>query len=175
MRFRGIVYRAHDPRWSWPPISGEGARLNGGRFNRLGVPAFYTSLSPVTALREASPLRQPMQPVLLCAYEADAEPIFDTLGSSQRTRHAVTDIELRCPDWEQKMLDGGIPASHALAERLVAAGYVGMRVRSFATGAGPDDLDLVFWRWGDRLPSRIKLVDDDHRLTPTSRPPETDR
>ena len=121
MRFRGIVYRAHDPRWSWPPVSGEGARLNGGRFNRLGVPAFYTSLSPVTALREASPLRQPMQPVLLCAYEVDAEPIFDTLDSSQRTRHAVADVELRCPDWEQKMLDGGIPASHALAERLVAA------------------------------------------------------
>ena len=42
MRFRGIVYRAHDPRWSWPPVSGEGARRYGGRFNRIGVEAFYT-------------------------------------------------------------------------------------------------------------------------------------
>ena len=28
MRFRGIVYRAHNPRWSWPPVSSEGARLH---------------------------------------------------------------------------------------------------------------------------------------------------
>ena len=62
MRFRGIVYRAHDPRWSWPPASGEGARLHGGRFNRVGVPAFYASVSPVTAIREASALGQPLQP-----------------------------------------------------------------------------------------------------------------
>ena len=50
-------------------------------------------------------------------------------------------------------------------------GYVGMRVPSFAPGAGLDDLNLVFWRWSDRLPSRIELIDDDHRLTPTTRPP----
>ena len=69
------------------------------------------------------------------------------------------------------MRDGSVPASRALAERLIAAGYVGMRVPSFAPGAGPDDLNLVFWRWGDRLPSRVELIDDDHRLTPASRPP----
>ena len=109
MRFRGIVYRAHDPRWSWPPVSGEGARLHGGRFNRVGVPTFYASLSPVTAIREASPLGQPLQPILLCAYEVDAEPIF-------------------------------------------------------APGAAASDVNLVLWRWGDRRPSRIVLIDDERRI-----------
>ena len=67
MRFQGFVYRAHDPRWSWLAVSGEGARFNEGRFD-------------------------------------------------------------------------------------------------------------VCWRWGDRRPSRIELIDDDHRLTPASRPPlETSR
>lgn len=82
MRFRGIVYRAHDPRWSWPPVSGEGSRLYGGRFN----------------------------------------------------------------------------------------GYVGMRVPSFAPGAGADDVNLVLWRWSDRRPSRVALIDDEGRLPMT---PET--
>ena len=164
MRFRGIVYRAHDPRWSWPPVSGEGARLHGGRFNRIGVPAFYSSLSPVTALREASPLGQPLQPMLLCAYEVDAEPIFDALDLSQRRAHAVTDDELRCPGWERDLYSGIVPLSHALADRLIAAGCAGMRVPSFAPGAAARDVNIVFWRWGDRRPSRVVLIDDERRL-----------
>ena len=164
MRFRGIVYRAHDPRWSWPPVSGEGSRLHGGRFNRIGVPAFYTSLSPLTAIREASYLHRAMQPNLLCAYEIDAEPIFDALDSRHRREQAVTDDVLRCPSWEWDMDRGVTPRSQALADRLIAAGYVGMRVPSFAREAGADDVNLVLWRWSDRRPSRVVLIDDDARL-----------
>ena len=164
MRFQGLAYRAHNPHWSWSPVSGEGARLHGGRFNRIGVPALYMSLSPVTAMREASPLGRPMQPIVLCAYEVDAEPIFDALNPSQRMAHAATDFELSCPDWEREMLDGAIPASQALADRLIAAGYLGMRVQSFALGAGTDDLNLVFWHWSDRWPNRVVVIDDEGRL-----------
>ena len=164
MRYQGIVYRAHDPRWHWLPTSGEGARLHGGRFNRIGVPALYTSVSQVTALREASPIKLRVQPLLLCSYEVDAAPVFDTLDPAQRDLHAVTDADLRCPDWEWIMNGGAVPASQALADRLIAAGYVGLRVRSFAAGSGADDLNLVLWRWGDALPSRVVLIDDEQRL-----------
>ena len=54
----------------------------------------------MTALREASSVQQPMQPVLVCAYEIDAEPVFDALDAMQRREHAVTDEQLRCPNWE---------------------------------------------------------------------------
>ena len=164
MRFRGVVYRGHNPRWSWPPVSGEGARVHGGRFNRIGVPAFYASHAPMTALRETGSLGQPMQPILLCGYDVDAEPIFDTWDSSQRRAHAVTDDELRCPDWERTMYSGGVPASQAMADRLITAGYVGMRVPSFVPGARADDVNVVFWSWSDRRPSRIVLIDDESRL-----------
>ena len=50
-----------------------------------------------------------------------------------------------------------------LADRLIAAGWVGMRVPSFASGAAANDVNLVFWRWGDRRPSRIVLIDDERR------------
>ena len=165
MRLRGIVYRAHNPRWSWPPVSGEGARLHGGRFNRIDVAALYTSLSPVTALREVGTLGHPLQPLLLCAYEIDAEPVFDSLDSRARDIHAVTDADVGCPGWEWDMHGGSVPASQALADRLITAGYVGMRVRSFAPGSDAQDLNLVLWHWGDRMPSRVVLIDDEGRLT----------
>ena len=63
------------------------------------------------------------------------------------------------------MLAGIIPASQSLADRLIAAGYMGMRVQSFAPGAGTDDLNLVFWRWDNHPPSQVVLVDDEARLS----------
>lgn len=164
MRFTGTVYRAHNPEWAWSPISGEGARRHGGRFNRPGVPALYTSLSPLTALLEASPLGRPMQPITLCAYKVDARPVFDSRNPTMRVAHRVDAADLACPGWNREMLEGKVPASQSLAERLRAYGFVGMLVRSFARGAGSGDDNLVFWRWGDDLPSRVRVIDDDRRL-----------
>ena len=164
MHFQGVVFRAHNPFWLRSPLSGEGARSDGGRFNRIGVPAFYTSSSPMTALREVGFLHQHIQPTSLCAYDVDAQPVFDALDISQMREFGITDEDLRCPNWEGQMLDGTIPASQKLADRLIAAGYVGLRTPSFAQGAGSDDLNLVLWQWGDQLPSRVLLIDDERRL-----------
>ena len=165
MRFQGLVYRAHNPEWSWTPLSGEGARRYGGRFNRRGVPALYTSLSPLAAIREAQPLGRPMQPLTLCAYEVDVEPVFDAEEGESRRALGVSDSDLTCPAWEAEMLAGKIPASQAVADRLIAEGFAGIRVRSFAAGTGADDLNLVLWRWGPERPNRVVLIDDEGRLT----------
>ena len=165
MRFRGLVYRAHNPQWSWTPLSGEGARRHGGRFNQRGVPALYTSLAPLTVIREALPLGRPMQPLTLCAYEVDAEPVFDATNDERRRALGVTEADLACPTWEAEMLAGFVPAPQALADRLIAAGYAGIQVRSYATGAGLADLNLVLWKWGDNLPARVILIDDEGRLS----------
>ena len=65
------------------------------------------------------------------------------------------------------MYSGAVPGSQALADRLIESGSFGMLVRSFAPGARPADVNLVFWRWGDRLPSRIVVADDQGRLAHT--------
>ena len=121
----------------------------------------------MTAVREASPLGRPLQPILLCAYEVDAEPIFDSLNEEERVTLGVTDADLHCPTWRTEMYRGALPPSQALADRLIAAGYAGIQVRSFAAGAGSDDVNLVFWRWGDRLPCRVAVIDDQGRLPKT--------
>ena len=164
MRYKGLVYRAHNPQWAWTPLSGEGARRYGGRFNRRGVPALYTSLSPLTAIREAEPLGRPMQPLTLCAYDVDAQPIFDALDAELCKALHVGASDLECPTWEAEMRAGSVPASQALAERLVVAGYAGMCVQSFAKGAGDSDANLVMWRWSPNRPARVVLIDDEDRL-----------
>lgn len=40
-----------------------------------------------------------------------------------------------------------------------------MRFRSFAAGAGPNDLNLVLWNWGPRRPAKVLLIDDEKRLS----------
>ena len=76
----------------------------------------------------------------------------------------MTEADLTCPTWETEMLVGSVPATQALANRLIAAGYVGIQVRSFAAGAGPDDCNLVMWQWSADRPARVVLIDDEGRL-----------
>lgn len=165
MHFKGLVYRAHNPQWAWTPLSGEGARRHGGRFNRRGIPAIYTSLTVLTAIREAQPAGRPIQPLTLCAYEVDAEPVFNASDEEQRLTLGIEEADLACHRWEAEMLAGSIPASQVLADRLIAAGYVGMRVRSYAIGSGPDDINLVMWQWSASRPTKLILIDDDGRLS----------
>jgi RES domain-containing protein len=43
-------------------------------------------------------------------------------------------------------------------------GHAGILVPSFAPGAGPDDHNLVLWRWGARRPHKIRVYDPSGRL-----------
>lgn len=164
MRVQGVVYRAHDPRWAWSPLSGEGARRFGGRFNKAGIPTLYTSFSLSGAIREVNPMGRRMQPLVLCAYEVDVAPVFDALDRAEKESLGIVDGDLDCPEWRLEALSGRTPASHALADRLLSAGFAGMRARSYAEGAGVGDTNLVLWRWGDALPHRVALIDDERRL-----------
>lgn len=105
-----------------------------------------------------------MQPLVLCAYEVDADPIFDVLDPAERVKHSVGQEELDCPTWRNDMFLGRVPASQALADRLIDAGFAGMRFRSYALGPGGQDINLVLWRWGRELPSRVVLIDEDNRF-----------
>ncbi|MGB5265659.1 MAG: RES domain-containing protein, partial [Polyangiales bacterium] len=158
------VYRAHNPEWSWDPLSGAGARLHGGRFNRRGLSTLYTSLDVLVAVREASPLGTPFHPVTLCQYRVDCEDLLDTRDRKAVKRERITQGELECPSWNQEMLEGKVPASQQLADRLLAKGYAGMLVRNFVHGAGSEDINLVLWKWTKRRPHKVTLFDPDHRL-----------
>jgi RES domain-containing protein len=164
LRFQGLVYRAHNPRWSFEPNSGEGARLFGGRFNAKGRAAFYTSLRVETAWLEAQQgLAFKAQPMTMCAYEVDCTELLDLTDPAIRASHDISDADLACA-WEDLASRRQPVPSWALAERLIAAGIAGIKVASFAFRARPDDINLVFWRWGDAAPHGVRVVDPLGRL-----------
>lgn len=163
MRYEGLLYRALNPLWAREPMSGEGARRYGGRFNRIGRPALYTALSIQTAIREANQIGA-LQPTVLVAYRADLKPIFDAADPELTRRHGLTRADLAAPDWRIRMREEGVAPTQRLAERLIAEGYVGLCVPSFAPGATAADLNLVLWRWGTEAPALLHLVDDEGRL-----------
>ncbi len=81
IRFEGKLYRALNPIYAREPLSGRGAELYGGRFNPRGMPALYTSLSIMTALREANQVGN-LQPTTVVSYDADIERVFDSRDDS---------------------------------------------------------------------------------------------
>ena len=163
MRYRGLLYRALNPVHARAPLSGEGARRHGGRFNPKGMPALYTSQSVLTAIREANQIGT-LQPTTLVACEADIGPIFDGTDPAALAEQGLSPADLAADDWRARMLAEGKAPTQKLAERLKAAGFAGMQVRSFAKGATEADLNLVLWVWAPDAPARLRLVDDEGRL-----------
>ena len=62
------------------------------------------------------------------------------------------------------MRGAGKARTQIFAETLIADGFDGLLVRSFARGATDDDINLIVWTWSDGAPSRLTLIDDEGRL-----------
>lgn len=164
MRFQGRCFRGHDPRWSFKPLSGEGAALTGGRFNRRGEPALYTSLDIVTAVGECTQgFSARLPPLLICEYDVDCDPVADLATEATRSALGVDWEQLDCA-WLTAMLAGKSPPSWIVSDRLKADGYAGILVPSFVPGATEDQINLVLWRWGPDRPSKVRIFDPEGRL-----------
>jgi RES domain-containing protein len=163
-RFVGICFRAHDPRWAFSPMSGEGARLKGGRFNPNGTPALYLALDLSTAVLEASQgFANRIAPLTLVTYDVECDDILDLTDPAVMAAHRVTVADLS-DAWAKKRADGQIPLSWALAGRLTAAGAAGIIVPSFASGAGSAHRNLVLWTWSANLPHKVIPFDPHGQL-----------
>ncbi len=163
MHFRGKLYRALNPVYAREPLSGEGAKRFGGRFNARGTPALYTALSVMTAIRESNQVGH-LQPTTLVSYEADIENVFDARDVAALKKYGMSAGKLAADDWRDRMLLDGEAPTQAFAHALVGDGYSGLLVPSYARGAKADDLNLVLWKWGNRKPHKLSMIDDDGRL-----------
>ncbi|HEY2355937.1 MAG TPA: RES domain-containing protein [Phenylobacterium sp.] len=164
MRFEGTAYRAHDPRWSFTPLSGDGAALRGARFNPKGAPALYLSLEVLTAIKEANQgFARKIDPCFLCTYEVACEDIADLRNEAACAVEGVDFGDLDCP-WFALLAAGQEPPTWPIARRLIAAGRAGVLVPSYAPGATAADHNLVLWRWGEHAPHRVRVYDPSGRL-----------
>ncbi|WP_170566066.1 RES family NAD+ phosphorylase [Ruegeria atlantica] len=148
------MIRAAKPRWSYLPTSGEGAARRGGRFNRIGEPTLYTSLTHEAAAREVRfSLNQ--EPYTFYFLAVDCCQIVDMTSRDTRNALGISWNYLANDNWESEMHRGLNPSTHVVADKLKAEGYAGILVNSFAPGATPDDVNLVLWNWEavEQLPS----------------------
>jgi RES domain-containing protein len=159
LRFQGTCFRAHDPKWSFRPLSGEGAAILGGRFNPKGMSALYLGLSIETAIKEANQgFAFKIVPYVLCSYEVDCDDVTDLTTDKGRAAHGVALTDMSCA-WFSFIADGKEPPSWRVARRLIAAGCAGLLAPSFAPGATEADRNLVLWDWSDRLPHKVTVFD----------------
>jgi len=164
VRLERTCYRAHDPRWAFRPLSGEGAALRGARFNPKAMPALYLALEVMTAVKEANQgFAHKIEPCVLCSYEVACEDIADLRTPEGRVEHAVRLEDMACP-WFALIAEGKEPPSWDVVRRLYDAGTAGVLVPSFAPGATAEDHNLVLWRWSDRPPHQVRVFDPSGRL-----------
>jgi RES domain-containing protein len=165
MRFQGIVYRAHKLPRVTTPLSGKGAQTSGGRFNPLGIPAFYTGLTQTVALAEYNqgfPHRP--QPTALCAYEVDCEDVLDLTDPVVRATQGIAMDDLAC-GWMLLVKQRKTPPSWTIAEQLIKSGVAAIIVPSFASNAPQGGKNLVFWNWGNTPPHKVTVIDDNDQIS----------
>lgn len=158
------AYRAHKPEWASDPLSGRGAELHGGRFNRPGVAALYLGLTYQTAVLEANQgFARKLPPTTIVTYDIDCEDIVDLTKPSERAHWNIRPAQLRC-GWITLAAAGNPVPTWELADRLIAAKAAGILVQSFAPGATDEDINLVLWKWGPRRPHRVRAYDPNGSL-----------
>lgn len=157
--FKGIVYRSHDPKWAYEPTSGKGAEITGGRFNPKGIPALYTSLSQMGALLELQQgFTAKAPPQLICSYSVETQGVVDLTDLDVLRHYGVNPLKFDCA-W----MDDDNPYTHQVHKHLVNQGISAIIVPSFAKGADGCK-NLIFWKWSNKLPHKIIVFDDEHRL-----------
>lgn len=128
------LYRANTPKFSSTPLSGKGAAIAGGRFNRPGMEALYLSLEPATAVAEYQQDSILPPPLTLCAYEAHLPRLVDLRqldGSWDALWNDWND------DWRELWFGQHIePASWVLSDLVRAAGRPGIFFPSLRAPGG---------------------------------------
>lgn len=135
------LYRAMSPRWSFAPMSGEGAAMNGGRFNRVGVPTLYLAADFFTAIEEYRQGHK-LRPNTSAQYDLHDANLADLVDPASRAELEVDEDALTCA-WRYIAKKGGEPSSWIVADRLCTAGYHGLTYRSRLTGGRC----VALWDW----------------------------
>jgi RES domain-containing protein len=118
----------------------------------------------MTAVREANQVGN-LQPTTLVCYDAEINGIFNCAKEAALLAEGIDAGALSAFTWRDEMRSSGEARTQTFARTLVAKGYNGLLVQSFAPGSSDQDLNLVLWRWGDGPPVRLTLIDDEGRLT----------
>ena len=151
--------RVLTPRWAHQPLSGAGAAITGGRFNRVGLEALYLSADVETAWAEYQQTGSIPRPGLVAGYTVEAGTIADTTGDADLAALGTTRADLDC-DWRYTLrIEKREPPTWVLADRLIAAGCQGLLFRS---AVRPGGVNIVLWKTA--APAAVSVFDPNNDL-----------
>lgn len=154
--FEGVVYRMHNPEWAFAPLSGEGARLFGGRFNIEGESALYTAMDHKTAFIEASDCAATpglVSPMLLVSYKVKINKALNLVHYKE-----LFDVPWELLGDRYIAGKGDIPITWELYLKARQLSVEALLVPSYANEGG---VNMVFIEWSN---TSIQIHDPEHRL-----------
>ncbi|EKF43263.1 hypothetical protein NA8A_07999 [Nitratireductor indicus C115] len=160
-----ILWRAYVPRWAHAPLSGEGARRFGGRWNPVGAAAIYAAREMSTAWAEYNQ-GFVQHPALIAQLRLSAARLVDLTDTARLSEFGFSD-ELHQCEWRADMDAGRMPGSHRAREELMEQGFDGVVYPSFMSPGGQC---VALWRWNGEEGPQLRVIDPEHRLprTPAS-------
>jgi RES domain-containing protein len=102
-------------------------------------------------------------PLTICSYSVDVDELIDLRTEAGRSTEGINLADMACA-WAYDLASGRTPASWDVSKALITKGVAGILTPSFATGARPDMVNLVLWRWGPTLPHKVEVHDPSDRL-----------
>lgn len=156
-----IFHRYLTPKWAFVPLSGAGAAVDGGRFNRPGVEALYLSRSAQTALEEYRQGASITPPTTLAAYILALEKVADLSAGYDPASWSPAWSEWDCNWRKLARIDGKIPPSWMLADSLVVEGFSGVLFPSLRHHGGTN---LVVFSGNLTSVDKLQVHDPDRRL-----------
>ncbi len=169
--FHGEIYRSVSPKYATARdlVTGEGAKRFGGRWNPVGVPAIYGSLTPQTALEETLaharyyglPINTSM-PRTFVAIHVELSRVLDlTAGRNLQSLRVSEQRMLEC-DWRKVGAAGREPVTQRIGRLAAEANLEAILVRSSADNDGSN---LVVFSDNLWTTSRVSVVSPDRLST----------
>ena len=157
-----VLWRAYVPRWSYQPLSGEGAARFGGRWNPVGVPTIYAARELSTAWAEYNQ-GFVQHPALIAQLELSGARLADLTDSAVFGEFGLEE-SIHRTEWRSDLDKGMVPATHAVHRELVGSGFDGVVYPSFMSPGGSC---VALWRWNAPSAPELRIIDPEGRL-PTS-------
>jgi RES domain-containing protein len=156
-----VFHRYLTPRWAYVPVSGAGAAIDGGRFNRPGIEALYLSRAPQTALEEYRQGASITPPATLAAYKVTLDQVADLSTGYDPLIWGPEWAEWDCAWRLIARIDKRTPPSWKLSDTLITAGCRGLLFPSLQHAGGTN---LVIFSANLTADDKVEVHDPDGRL-----------